>query len=140
MKNPGYEEDFVIDRLHSGGVITNYFCTSSCGHCLYFCSPKWKKDYIETGMLAQILEEIRNLGCNSIHIGGGEPFLNLSGLKMVVETCRAAGILIEYVETNSAWYRSMDSACEVLSALKKRGLSNPPGVNEPVSQRAYPIF
>ena len=123
MKNTALQKNFVIKRLHSGGVITNYFCTSSCGHCLYFCSPKWKKDYIEKGMLVQIIEKIRRLGCTSIHIGGGEPFLNLSGLKMVVETCRSANIGIEYVETNSSWYKGMNSACEILSSLKERGLS-----------------
>ena len=123
MKNTALQKNFVIKRLHSGGVITNYFCTSSCGHCLYFCSPKWKKDYIEKGMLVQIIEKIRRLGCTSIHIGGGEPFLDLSGLKMVVETCRSANIGIEYVETNSSWYKSMNSACELLSSLKERGLS-----------------
>ena len=123
MKNTALQKNFVIKRLHSGGVITNYFCTSSCGHCLYFCSPKWKKDYIEKGMLVQIIEKIRRLGCTSIHIGGGEPFLDLSGLKMVVETCRSANIGIEYVETNSSWYKGMNSACELLSSLKERGLS-----------------
>jgi len=123
MKNTALQKNFVIKRLHSGGVITNYFCTSSCGHCLYFCSPKWKKDYIEKGMLVQIIEKIRRLGCTSIHIGGGEPFLNLSGLKMVVETCRSANIGVEYIETNSSWYKGMNSACEILSSLKERGLS-----------------
>ncbi len=130
----------MIDRLHSGGVITNYFCTSSCSHCLYFCSPKWKKDYIETEILAQVLEKIRSLGCSSIHIGGGEPFLNLSGLKMVVETCRSAGISIEYVETNSSWYKSMDSACEVLSSLKERGLSTLLVSMSPFYNKHIPFF
>ena len=110
MKNTAHQEDFVIKRLNSGGVITNYFCTSSCGHCLYFCSPKWKKDYIEKGMLVQIIEKIRSLGCCSIHIGGGEPFLDLSGLKMVVETCKSTNMGIEYVETNSSWYNGINSA------------------------------
>jgi len=35
-----------IRQLISGGIITNYFCSSSCGHCLYNCSPRWEKDYI----------------------------------------------------------------------------------------------
>ena len=123
MKNAEHEKGFVINRLQSGGVITNYFCTSSCGHCLYFCSPRWNKDYIEKGILKEIVEKIRGLGCSSIHIGGGEPFLNLSGLKMVVETCSSANVRIEYVETNSSWYKDMESACKILSSLKKRGLS-----------------
>jgi hypothetical protein len=36
-----------IRRLMSGGIITNYFCTSRCGHCLYNCSPQWEKEYID---------------------------------------------------------------------------------------------
>jgi hypothetical protein len=75
MKEKGQKRKFLIDGLRSGGVITNYYCTSSCGHCLYFCSPNWKKDYIEIGMLAQILEKITSLGCKSIHIGEENRFL-----------------------------------------------------------------
>jgi len=123
MKTAGHEGDLVIDRLCSGGVITNYSCTSSCGHCLYLCSPKREKGYIEAGILSEILEKMRSLGCNSIHVGGGEPFLSLNGLKMVVDKCKASGIWIEYVETNSSWYKDKASACDVLSSLKKRGLS-----------------
>ncbi len=35
-----------ISSLYSGGLITNYYCTSQCRHCLYGCSPKWPKEYI----------------------------------------------------------------------------------------------
>ncbi|MBW2207433.1 MAG: hypothetical protein JRG79_11030 [Deltaproteobacteria bacterium] len=47
--------DLVINGLISGGMITNYFCTSSCGHCLYSCSPKREKDYIESTTLVNNL-------------------------------------------------------------------------------------
>ena len=114
---------FIIDHLHSGGVITNYYCTSSCGHCLYGCSPRWKKEYIQKKTLTNILQMIKKLGCRTIHIGGGEPFLNLDGLEMVIETVNASGVKIEYVETNSSWYRDKDSTCRILSSLKKMGLS-----------------
>ena len=76
MKSPGHEEDFVIDRLHSSGVITNCYCTSSCGHCLYFFTPKWKKDYIEIGVLAPILEKIRGYLSIDKRINAGEFHLN----------------------------------------------------------------
>jgi hypothetical protein len=39
--------EFAIRRLISGGIITNYFCTSTCKRCLYNCSPQWKKRYID---------------------------------------------------------------------------------------------
>jgi hypothetical protein len=117
------DKGFIIDHLHSGGVITNYYCTSSCGHCLYACSPLREKEYIRKDTLTRNLQVIKNLGCRSIHLGGGEPFLNMDGLKMVIETVNASGVKIEYVETNSSWYRDKDSACGILSSLKKRGLS-----------------
>ncbi len=113
----------VIKRLISGGMITNYLCTSSCGHCLYCCSPKREKDYIQRETLVRNLEKIGELGCAAIHVGGGEPFLSLEGLHMVVETILAMGIAIEYVETNSSWYRDGPSAREILSSLKEKGLN-----------------
>jgi len=115
--------DLQINCLDSGGLITNYYCTSSCRHCLYCCSPRWPKDYMDQEILAQILRKIKSLGCNSVHIGGGEPFLNLNGLEMVVETTLSMGVDIEYVETNSSWYRDSATACQTLSSLHKKGLS-----------------
>ena len=114
---------FSIDRLHSGGLITNYNCTSSCGHCLYSCSPRRHKHYIDRETLAKNLEKILSLGCTSIHIGGGEPFLDPEGLKMVIETTLSLGVRIEYVETNSSWYRDDESARETLKTFKQSGLS-----------------
>jgi len=115
--------EFRIDRLASGGLIPNYYCTSRCRHCLYACSPKWDKTYIDAETTEKNVLKIKSLGCGSIHIGGGEPFLNLEGLKMVIETTHSLGVQIEYVETNSSWYRDGGSACRILSSLKERGLS-----------------
>lgn len=119
----GLKRKLIIDRLDSGGLITNYYCTSKCGHCLYACSPSWDRQYIDTVTTEKNIHKIKSLRCQSIHIGGGEPFLNPSGLKAVVETVCALGVQIEYVETNSSWYRDKDSACEVLSSLQESGLS-----------------
>jgi hypothetical protein len=119
----GFKRKFVIDRLDSGGLITNYYCTSRCRHCLYGCSPSWDKQYIDAETTEKNIRKIKSLSCRSIHIGGGEPFLNIGGLKKVVETVCAVGVQIEYVETNSSWYKDKDSACEVLSSLQESGLS-----------------
>lgn len=112
-----------IDHLDSGGLITNYFCTSKCGHCLYACSPSWEKEYIDAETTEKNTLKIKSMGCHSVHIGGGEPFLNVNGLRSVVETVHSVGVRIEYVETNSSWYRDKDSACEILSSLLEQGLS-----------------
>lgn len=39
-------QDLFIRRLMSGGLITNYHCTSACRHCLYRSSPRWPKEFI----------------------------------------------------------------------------------------------
>ncbi len=112
----------AITRLHSGGLITNYYCSSRCRHCLYACSPRWKKDYMDRGTAVKTLSKVKSMGCSSVHIGGGEPFLNPKGLEAVAEAAASAGVDIEYVETNSSWYRDRDSAVETLRRLRERGV------------------
>ena len=116
-------KEFRIPRLAAGGVITNYHCTSSCRHCLYACGPKRKKDYIDRDTLEENLRKIKSMGCRSVHVGGGEPFLNEDGLAMVLETCASQGVCVEYVETNSSWYRDEPRARQLLGSLRKLGLS-----------------
>ena len=111
-----------IRRLSSGGLITNYYCTSRCAHCLYCSSPHWEKRYIDETTTRRNLEKIRALGCPAVHVGGGEPFLNPDGLLRVLEIARETGVRIDYVETNSSWYRDLDSAVAQLQELKARGL------------------
>ena len=113
---------FKIKRLVSGGLITNYFCASRCRHCLYNCSPHWDKKYIQPQTAAENLRTIRKLGCSSVHIGGGEPLLRPDQLGDVLEIARQVGVGVEYVETNSAWFKDPDSALALLLKLRKRGL------------------
>lgn len=119
----GQQKDFAIKHLQSGGIITNYYCTSACGHCLYYCSPRREKDYIERETLEQILQKVKSLGCHSVHVGGGEPFLNSEGLGMVVEVARSMSFNIEYVETNSSWFKGKEPAIQMLSSLKEKGFT-----------------
>lgn len=113
-----------LERLQSGGLITNYHCTSRCRHCLYACGPDRPHEFIGEETTRANLATIRGLGCRSIHIGGGEPFLDVTGLRRVLELAREAQVRVEYVETNSSWYRDQESARAILSALKAAGLSS----------------
>ena len=115
--------EFEIKNLRSGGLITNYFCTSSCGHCLYKCSPSWEKRYIDYDTAEKNLRAIRSLGCRSVHIGGGEPLLRPEKLGAVLEVASKVGVTIEYVETNSSWFKDMASATTLLSRLHAKGLN-----------------
>jgi hypothetical protein len=116
-------KEFCIMRLQSGGLITNYYCTSRCGHCLYACSPKWEKVYIDAETTRKNLQKAKELGCDSVHVGGGEPFLNPEGLKAVLGAAKDMGVLIEYVETNSSWFKDSGSTRRTLEELKELGLS-----------------
>jgi hypothetical protein len=119
----GEYKRFHVSYLQSGGLITNYNCSSRCKHCLYACAPGRKKDYIGKKSGRRVLRRIRELGCRSIHIGGGEPFLNIEKLKEVLQVAREEYVAIQYVETNSSWYKDFDSACRILEDLKKCSLS-----------------
>jgi sugar phosphate isomerase/epimerase len=112
-----------IRRLTAGGLITNYYCTSRCRHCLYACGPRWEKRYIEPETAAANFRKIRALGCASVHIGGGEPLLNPEGLAAVLAAARDAGVGVEYVETNSSWFTSHEEAAALLTGLKQLGLA-----------------
>jgi len=58
-----------------------------------------------------------------MHIGGGEPLLNPDGVASVLQTAQEVGMGIEYVETNSSWYRDHEQACHFLGHLRNAGLS-----------------
>ena len=110
----------TINNLISGGLITNYYCTSQCRHCLYGCSPSWPKDYISSEQARDNIHSIRKLGCLSVHIGGGEPFLKPDKLLEVLEVADKESMGIDYIETNSSWYQDEKQAGEILQEVKKR--------------------
>ena len=91
-----------IDYLQSGGIITNYFCSSTCRHCLYACSPRWSNDYIDKALLNEIIRKIIGLNCHSVHIGGGEPFLKPDLLKTVMGCLYDENLAVEYIETKTS--------------------------------------
>jgi hypothetical protein len=113
---------FQIPRLLSGGIITNYFCTSRCRHCLYKSGPHWAKTYIDKETALENFKIIREMGCASVHIGGGEPMLRPDALADVLDAADREGIVVEYVETNGSWFQDMDTAERTLTDLQKKGL------------------
>ncbi len=116
-------DKLTISSIISGGIITNYYCSSRCGHCLYACSPKWDKLYLSVNTAQLLCEKIKSLGCHSIHIGGGEPFLDIDSLVTICFEIQNAGLAIEYIETNSSWYKNREEAVSILNRLKQRGVS-----------------
>ena len=89
--------------LRHGGIMVNYKCTAACRHCLYSCSPTRGDGYMDEKTAGEICRLLRTGGCPSVHIGGGEPFLDFNGLVMMIRRLADAGITLEYVETNAFW-------------------------------------
>lgn len=111
-----------ISYLASGGIITNYKCSSKCRHCCYSSSPKWPDDYMTPSMAGEIFSILKILGCCSVHIGGGEPLLKPEKILGVLEVARRSSINIEYIETNASWYRDEESTRNILKELKSHGV------------------
>ena len=86
------------------------------------------------------MNKIKSLGCHSVHIGGGEPFLNLDGLEMVIEVTRYQGINIDYVETNSSWFKGREVTVKTLQSLRERGLSTLLVSMSPFHNEYIPFF
>jgi hypothetical protein len=57
-----------------------------------------------------------------VHIGGGEPMLRPEKLEKVLEVANSVGMGIDYVETNSSWFKGPESAVKILKRLRKKGL------------------
>lgn len=111
-----------IKSLYSAGIITNYHCSASCAHCLYASSPKRQHDYMTYDTAKEIISYLKSRGMDSIHIGGGEPFLNIDGLYDVLSAAQSENMHIVYLETNSSWYQNHDKALDILHNLMKLGL------------------
>ncbi|EPR41670.1 Radical SAM domain protein [Desulfovibrio sp. X2] len=112
----------TIRSLASGGIITTYRCGSRCAHCLYDCGPHRRHAFIEPDEAARAARTARSLGCSSLHVGGGEPFLNPENLREVLRALRGEGVRLEYVETGACWAGREDAAADLLAELRAAGL------------------
>jgi hypothetical protein len=72
---------------------------------------------------ADCFGRIKELGCRSMHIGGGEPMLRPGSLGEILEAAGNAGMGVEYVETNASWFTGGDGSLESLRNLRAKGLS-----------------
>jgi len=111
---------FSAGTLAHGGVMVNYQCNAACRHCLYSCSPTRGTGYVDEDSAEKICALLCKGGCRSVHIGGGEPFLDLNGLVMFIRKLKKAGITLKYIETNAYWVNEA-SAQEKLERLLAEG-------------------
>ena len=101
--------------------MANYRCSAACRHCLYACSPTRTDGYITQDIIETVCVNLKAGGCRSVHIGGGEPFLNFDGLLMLIKTLIRAGIRVEYIETNACWAADRMQAIAQLKDIRRAG-------------------
>ena len=111
----------TVDRLNHGGIMANYRCTAACLHCLYACSPTRTDGYITQETAKSVCELLRAGGCRSVHIGGGEPFIDFDGLLTLVQTATESGVTVEYIETNAYWAADKPQVVPRLNELLRAG-------------------
>jgi len=111
----------TVGNLQHGGIMANYRCSAACRHCLYACSPERGDGYITEQTAREVCKLLLLGGCRSLHIGGGEPFLDFDGLIRLVETVVSAGINLEYIETNAFWAGNHEQAEGYLHELHLAG-------------------
>ena len=108
--------------LGHGGIMANYRCNAACRHCLYACSPRRGGGYITAENARKACALLAEAGCRSLHIGGGEPFLDFDGLLGLVREIKRAGISLSFIETNAFWAASEDRVKARLDALAAAGV------------------
>ncbi|MBR4960700.1 MAG: radical SAM protein [Clostridia bacterium] len=104
------------------GIITNYVCTAACRHCMFASSPDCPKEFITVDRAEELAALLEKAGTASVHIGGGEPFMNFGALCDTVKVLHRHGIGIDYIETNGFWAGKEDFIRERLHTLKELGV------------------
>jgi hypothetical protein len=114
-------KNLVLQRLVHGGVMVNYRCNAACRHCLYACSPTRKSGYVTKEKINEICRLLVKGRIGSVHIGGGEPFLDFPGLLEVIRSLNKANIRLDYIETNAFWANN-PSCSEYIRGLMDLGV------------------
>ncbi len=103
------------------GIILTYRCTSACRHCLYACSPA-RRETMEHATLERTVAALAALPHPpSVHLAGGEAFLEPDLLVRATEVVTRAGLEMDFIETNAAWLRHDDDARALLQRLADAG-------------------
>jgi len=105
MPDANSNSNYKVKSLHPGaGIIVTYKCPAKCLHCCYSSSPNRSGAYMSKETADRIFTLLKNMGCYSVHIGGGEPFINFDGLLEVCKSAHEHRVSIDYIETNASWY------------------------------------
>ncbi|MGQ0619453.1 MAG: radical SAM protein [Panacagrimonas sp.] len=106
------------------GVSMTSRCNAACRHCSTSCGPS-KTTTLDTDDVLRVVSEAVELGMGQplrLVITGGEPFLDLTRLRHVIEHAGRLGVEVACV-SNGYWATSDAKAVSILADLKSLGLS-----------------
>ena len=110
-----------LKKLNHCGIMPNYECSAACRHCLYACSMTRTGGYMTREAMDHVCQTLVQGGCRSVHIGGGEPFLDFTGLIKLLKTAARHGISVDYIETNAYWAQDENDVKAKLHDLADAG-------------------
>lgn len=113
-----------IFKLTSGGLMVNYRCQAACGHCMYNCSPEREDNYITYEDACRVFKQALALGAPSMHLSGGEPFMDVDELCEVLRAARDTGMPIDYLDTSASWVTDEETARDAMERVKQYGVDS----------------
>lgn len=108
----------------SAGLMLTYECSCACRFCYYNCSSK-PSPVMPIDMFISSWQSLKNLAspAASVHITGGEPFLNWAHLESVLRAATAEKLgPIDQIETNASWATDLTIANDRLRFLNENGV------------------
>lgn len=110
------------NRMLYSGVMTGYACSAACRHCMFCSSPQAGRAFMTQETADRIAKRLRKAGVSSMHIGGGEPFLNFESLCALLAALQREGVGVDYIETNAFWCTDEKTIREKLGTVRSLGV------------------
>ena len=103
-------------------LIYTWKCNATCASCCYSCSPK-RVEKLSLLQALSLIEETTHIEeIQHLSISGGEPFLYLDEIKILLEELNKTGRTSNCV-TNAFWASTPEKAIDILKDLKRNGLT-----------------
>lgn len=103
-------------------LIYTWRCNAACASCCYSCGPK-RTEKLSLKKAVSLIEEAEHIeGIKHLSISGGEPFLYLNEIKILLKEWKKTGCTSNCV-TNAFWASTYQKAVDILKDLKNNGLT-----------------
>jgi len=110
------------NQMLYSGIMTGYSCSAACRHCMFCSSPQAGRRFMTQETAERIAGRLRQAGVSSMHIGGGEPFLNFDSLCALLSALQKSGVGVDYIETNAFWCTDDRITREKLRKVRSLGV------------------